>query len=393
MRRALAALLLLLPACSSGAAAPAGQAAPVEPSPSPSLAWRSSAAQAASFLRREPVRDETCRQVLRLSAGGEQVRLRLSNVLSPTPLTVTAATVGLRAQGAAAQPASLQPLTVGGASSFVVPSREQVTTDPVPLRVAAGADLLVSVAVGGTSRLTGHEFAARTGWCSGAGTGDLTAEQGAAPFVRGDRAAYVVEDAAVAVPAAAPSTVVVAGDSLTDAPMPPDVHPRWYEVLSARLPGVPVASAAIAGNRVLLEGGFGEPLVQRFERDVLQRDGVGTVVLLAGTNDLAADLGAEALQVELTRLVEAARARQLRVVLATIPPASDRTRSQRAARRAVNQWMRTLAPADLVVDADALLRDERDPERLEAAYDSGDGLHLSPAGHRVLGAAVADALR
>lgn len=381
MRKALLGLVLLLPACVSSAAE-----RPL------ALEWRSSAAQVMNFVRPAPVRDATCRQVLRLSASGDRLRLRLSNVLSPTPLVVSAVTAGRRGERAAAVPGSLRPVTVGGAASFVVPPGEQVTTDAVALPAERGYELLVSFAVSGTASLTGHRIGARTGWCSGDGTGDLTRDESGRPFRGGDRAGLVVEDAAVAASPAAPRTVVVAGDSLTDAPMAPDLRPRWPDVLADRLDAVPVASAAIAGNRVLIEGGFGEPLVERFERDVLQRDGVGTVVLLAGTNDLARDIGAPRLQQELARLAGAARAQQLRVVLATIPPADMRTSAQRADRRAVNDWIRTAAPADLVVDADAVLRDPRAPERLAGVYDSGDGLHLSPAGHRVLGEAFAAAL-
>ena len=377
MRRALLAAVLLLPGCG---ASPAG------------TQWRSSAAQPMDSLRAAPVQDATCRQVLRLSAGGERVRLLLSNALSPTPLRLAAATVGVRSQAAAAEPGSLRRITVGGAGSFVVPPGQQVTTDAVHLATEHGDELLVSFAVQGTARLTAHLIGARTGWCSAAGSGDLTGDQDARAFVLGERAALVVEDAAVAARGAAP-TVVAAGDSLTDAPLPPDHRPRWTDVLADRLDGAPVANAAIAGNRVLLPGGLGDPLVRRFDRDVLRRDGVGTVVLLAGTNDLARDVGAPRLQRELTRLCQAARERGLRVVLATIPPAGGRTARQQADRRAVNAWIRRQTPADLVVDADAVLRDPRVPERLAAVYDSGDGLHLSAAGHRVLGEAVADVLR
>lgn len=379
MRRLLLAVVLLLTGCTANAAAP-------------TLEWRSSAVQVMSFVRPEPVRDATCRQVLRLTAGGGQVRLRLSNVLSPTPLALAAVSVGLRAEGPAAAPGTLRPVTVGGKSAFVVPPGERVTTDPVELSTARGDGVLVSFAVRGTASLTAHRIGALRGWCAATGSGDLTREESGRAFPGGDRAGLVVEDASVTAPRASPRVVVVAGDSLTDAPMAPDLRPRWPDVLADRLQGVPVASAAVAGNRVLIQGGFGDPLVQRFERDVLQRDGIGTVVLLAGTNDLARDIGAPRLQQELSGLAAAARARGLRVVLATIPPADERTSAQQADRRAVNTWIRAEAPVDLVVDADAVLRDTRVPERLAAVYDSGDGLHLSPAGHRVLGEAFAEAL-
>lgn len=383
MKRSLLGLLLLLPACTSAFGADAD-----------GLVWRTSAAQAMDFVRPAPAVDETCRQVLRLSAGGDAVRLRLSNVLSPTPLSIAAVTAGLRSRGAAAVAGSLRTVTVDGEASFVVPPGEQVTTDPVELPTGPGDDLLVSFAVDGTASLTAHRIGGATGWCSGPGTGDRTREQGAQAFPRvGERVGLVVEDVAVAAPPHSPRSVVTIGDSLTDAPLPPDVHPRWPEVLATRLPGVPVANAAVAGNRVLLDGGFGQPLVERFSRDVLSRSGVGTVVLLAGTNDLAAGLGVPALTAELAGLVRAAGAEGHRVVLGTIPPSSDRTPEQRAARRAVNDWIRASSPADLVVDADALLRSPVDPEVLRPAFDHGDGLHLSAAGQRALGEAVAEVLR
>ncbi len=63
-------------------------------------AWRTAAAQAMSTTRKVPLEDETCRQVLRTTVTGRTVRLRLSNALTPAPLTLTAVTVGLRRSGA-----------------------------------------------------------------------------------------------------------------------------------------------------------------------------------------------------------------------------------------------------------------------------------------------------
>jgi lysophospholipase L1-like esterase len=59
-----------------------------------------------------------------------------------------------------------------------------------------------------------------------------------------------------------------------------------------------------------------------------------------------------------------------------------------AARRTVNQWIRTGGAFDAVVDLDAAVRDPSDPSRLDSRYDSGDHLHLNPAGYRALAGAV-----
>lgn len=383
MRRigAMLACGLLLPACSGALSVT------VEGT------WRSSAGQAMSDVHRTLVRDETCRQPLRLTVGGGALRLRLSNALSPTPLELAAVTVGLRSSGPAVRPDSLRPVTVGGDASFVVPAGEAVTTDPVGLTAAAGDDLLVSLAVDGEARLSEHRFGAATGWCTGPGTGDLTDVTSGDAFGNGSRSGLVVDDVAVAAEADGAGSVVAVGDSLTDdALLPADSHRRWTDVLAERLDARPVVNAAIAGNCIVCEAGYGPPLVERFARDALSRSGIGSVVILAGTNDIALRISAQQLIGELQELVAAAQAAGVEVLLVTIPPAAQREPAQLAARHAINDWIRDDSGADAVVDADRLLRDAAAPERLAAGYDYGDGLHLSVAGHRALAIEVAAAL-
>lgn len=377
MRRLLLALVLLLPGCTAEAR---------EPDP----LWRAAAAQPMDMLATADVRDATCRQVVRVTASGGRVRLRLSNALSPGPLRVAAVTAGLRSSGAAARDGSLRPVTVGGASAFTVPAGRELETDPVLLPVAAGTDVLVSFAVTGAARLTAHRFGAAGGWCTRAGSGDRTRAETGAGFDQPTRQGLLVEQVEVQGPAR--PGVVATGDSLTDAPLQPEAGPRWTQVLAERLPGTAVVNTAIAGNRVVLGNGYGAPLVERFDRDVLARRGAGTVVLLSGTNDLSMGISAPRLQREYQALIARARAKRLRVVLLTIPPARKRSSSAVAARRAVNRWIRTSGAADVVVDAAVVLGDPSGAERLAPAYDSGDGLHLSAAGQRALGEAVADAL-
>jgi lysophospholipase L1-like esterase len=58
------------------------------------------------------------------------------------------------------------------------------------------------------------------------------------------------------------------------------------------------------------------------------------------------------------------------------------------ARQDVNRWIRESGRFDAVLDFDAVVRDPSSPERLNAAYDSGDGLHPSAAGYRAMANAI-----
>lgn len=358
MRRLLLAVALLLPGCAAEAAEP------------PPAVWRAAVVQPMDMRTAELV-DVTCEQVLRVTASGARIRVRLSNVRSPKPLVLSAVTAGVRGRPS-------RPVTVGGKTAVVVPAGSEVDSDPVLLPVVAGDDVQVVFTVSGRAQLTAHRFAAVEGSCTSAGV-ETVFRQG-----------LVVEQ--VEVEGAAGPGIVATGDSLTDAPLPPGAGPRWTQVVAEQLPGRPVVNAAIAGNRVVLGRGYGAPLAQRFDHDVLARRGVGTVVLLAGTNDISMGISAARLQRELTALVVRARAAGLRVVLVTIPPATRRSAADAVVRKTVNAWIRTGGVADQVVDADALLRDPSGAERLGASYDVGDGLHLSPAGHRALGDLVARTL-
>jgi lysophospholipase L1-like esterase len=57
-------------------------------------------------------------------------------------------------------------------------------------------------------------------------------------------------------------------------------------------------------------------------------------------------------------------------------------------RLAVNAWVRTAGNFDEVVDLDAAVRDAEDARNLSPAYDSGDQLHLNPAGYQAMADAV-----
>jgi lysophospholipase L1-like esterase len=259
------------------------------------------------------------------------------------------------------------------------------------VRVPDRSELLVSFAVTGTALLSEHEQGAATSYCTPQHAGDRTGEPNGTSFGPAGRHALVVDEVAVSSPAS-DGTILAVGDSLTDPRLPPDRYARWTDVLTGLLPGRPVANAAIDGNRLLVPGGYGPTILARLDRDVLRRPGVGTLVVLAGTNDITGGASAEQITDALAEVARRAHRRRLRVVLLTLLPAHKRTPDREQVRQEVNAWIRTTKAADLVVDAEAVVRDPALPTRLLPSYDWGDGLHLSVAGHRALGAAVAQAL-
>src|SRR5260370_3967008 len=68
----------------------------------------------APFNVPEVLGDQTVRQIARVSVGGDQLRVVISNEFGTRPVTIGSASVALSAGGGAIDPATAQPGTLGG---------------------------------------------------------------------------------------------------------------------------------------------------------------------------------------------------------------------------------------------------------------------------------------
>jgi lysophospholipase L1-like esterase len=353
--------------------------------------------------------NHSVRQVLRVSRGGSAVRIRLSNHYGTTPLRLSGASIGQAGTGASVQPGSLRPLRFGGSAATVVPVGEEAVSDPAPMVVAPLERLTVTLYFARpTGPATYHTFATATAYRA---TGDHRFDPSAAAFGETSLAWYYLTGVDVAGgPAGRRDAVVAFGDSITDGPSSTlDADNRYPDELAERLvaAGRPlgVLNTGIASNRVLSDSPcFGERATARFQRDVLDRPQVHSVIVLEGINDIGASeanfgacflpnpqITADELIDGYRALIRAAHAHGIRAIGATLTPIKGSffdTERAEAVRDAVNHWIRTGGEYDAVVDFDRALADPADPDRLRAAYDSGDGLHPNDAGMHAMAAAI-----
>jgi lysophospholipase L1-like esterase len=91
------------------------------------------------------------------------------------------------------------------------------------------------------------------------------------------------------------------------------------------------------------------------------------------------------------QIIARAHARGIRVIGGTILPYKGSfywSPEGDAARQAVNRFIRTGGAFDGVADFDAAVRDPADPASIRAGLDSGDHLHGSDEGYRLMAEAV-----
>ncbi|MGH3713581.1 MAG: SGNH/GDSL hydrolase family protein [Micromonosporaceae bacterium] len=352
--------------------------------------------------------NHSIRQVVRVSAGGSQLRIRLSNVYGERPLQLTGATIGAAGEGAAVIPSTIQRLTFSGRAHGVAPAGEMLVSDPVSLTTAPLQRLSVTLYVAQpTGPATFHEAASATAYRA---VGDHRSNTDGTPYLETSHSWYYLNGVEVSGRQAPRDTVVAFGDSITDGvSSTPDADNRYPDELAERLVAADrpmgVVNAGISGNRVLNDSPcFGEKATARFNRDVLARPGVRSVIVLEGINDIQAHMApfltcfaphdevtAAQLIAGHRALIRAAHARGVRIIGATITPYQGSwfyTDQGEAVRDTVNHWIRTSGEYDAVVDLDRVLADPENPDQLRPAYDAGDKLHPNDAGLHAMAEAV-----
>ncbi|MFI7702652.1 SGNH/GDSL hydrolase family protein [Nonomuraea sp. NPDC049480] len=346
---------------------------------------------------------------MRVSAGGQRLRLRFSNAFGGAPLPVTRVTVAFPAGGkagvSAIQPGTARPVTFYGRPSTVVPVGAQTVSDPLDLPLAPGSVLTVTayLADGQASEaITSHPGSRTTSYLATGNQADSQDLAGATPV---DHWYFLSALEVWSKPATA--ALVLLGDSLTDGRgSTTNLNNRWPDQLSDRLragrrtAGVAVANQAAGGNRVLNDG-LGPNALARLDRDVLARSGARWLIVFEGVNDIGTAAATQDAQKKIAddliaaydQIIVRAHAKDLAVYGATLTPFGgnsydDPQGYREGARQTVNEWIRTSGRFDAVIDFDRAVRDPAGPRRLSAAYDVGDGLHLSPAGYKALADAV-----
>ena len=362
-------------------------------------------------LSADDLRDATLRQIVHLSIGGSEIRLRLSNRFGTTPLHLTtvhiARSLSPDPDSGRTVPGTDQPLTFSGFRDVTIPPHADYISDPVSFTLNALSDLAITLHIDGSpDEQTGHPGSRATSYLT---HGDLVSAR-ELPGAKTCEHWYFIAGIDVAAPPQA-SAVVILGDSITDGHgVTTNGNDRWTDILARRLQSQPttrnvaVLNQGIGGNQLLTDG-LGPSALARFDHDVIAQPAVRYLIILEGINDigmLARKGGVPRPEHDglVHRIIGAyqqmlprAHTHNIKVLGATIMPFVGSSYyhpdpASEADRQAINEWIRTPGHFDTVIDFDQITRDPAHPERLFPAFDSGDHLHPSPAGYAAMAEGV-----
>ncbi len=339
--------------------------------------------------------NNTLRQIVRVSIGGDTLRLRFSNEFSTKPVTMNSVHIAISNGGGTIDTATDKALFFSGSPNVTMEAGKAVTSDPFQFGLPPRADIAITIYFGATSPdVTGHPGSRTTSYLI---TGNAVTRADCAGAVTTDHW-YVINTIDVKAPDSA-AAVVILGNSITDGRgsgtnkqnrWPDELARRFQENPATRL--VAVLNQGIGGNCVL-SGGLGPTALSRFERDVLNQSGVRWLIIFEGINDIgngALGIGNQLIDAYKQMIVNA-HSRGIFVYGATLLPMKGSfyySTAREAERQIVNDWIRNSGFFDGVIDLDRALRNPADTLSLLPEADSGDHLHPNEIGHRLIAEAV-----
>jgi lysophospholipase L1-like esterase len=362
-------------------------------------------------------KNQTLREIIHTSVGGQAVRIRLANTFGTQAVTFESVYVGLQNSGASLVPGSNHAVTFGGSKSITIREGAESLSDTISLSVGSEQNLSLSLFTSGsTGPATVHPVALQTNYISDAG--NFASTEAASPFAQTSQSWYFLQSLEVLASPNVNGAIVALGDSITDGVSSrPDKYERWTDVLARRLlsnssqSAMSVLNAGISGNRVLTNSPcWGVNALARLDRDVFSQTALRAVILFEGTNDIGqpdtptaplapqvvpclsrTQISADELIAGFKQIIAQAHARRLKIFGATILPYQGFggwTQQGEAKRLAVNSWIKTSGSFDGVIDFASAIADPANSRRMNPKYDSGDHLHPGPTGHEAMGNAV-----
>ncbi|MFF3411488.1 hypothetical protein ACFYW8_35960 [Streptomyces sp. NPDC002742] len=363
--------------------------------------------------------NQTIRTVTQTSAGGDNVRLRLSNALGTDPLTLDHVTVARYSSGATTAAAPVD-VSFGGSKSIVIPEGGELYSDPIPMAMSPGASLTTSMhLVNKVSYLVMHPWTATDtlSYISPVGSGDHTADTlgtafTATGFVSG-RFSDILTEVDVTTSDHRP-TVSVLGDNMINTRTAGNTagweNERVNQWLSYRLrintdniPVYGVVASGIENNYLGTDqgaGAGGRAAVTRLDRDVLSIPNIRTVVVTQGLEDIVAGHDDVDIDNALGLLRDQLKGWGIKVVFTTLTPCDGYTTCTAAVdqnRIDTNTWITDqfdlTSPTVSYMDAESLVSvpdptSAADPQALKlgndaapADFDSGDHVNLTPDGY------------
>ena len=351
--------------------------------------------------------NRSVRQVVKVSIGGDVIRLKLSNIYSMQPVEIRSIYIAHAKDSFSIDAKSAQYFKFGNSYKTIIPAGKQIVSDALKFKLRNLERVAITINYTSAPEVPTVHMGSRT--TSYIMKGVTNAHSNFEKAFR-ENHWYNISGIDVYTMSNNMSAIAIMGNSITDGKCSTDnAQNRWPDVMSEmlqlkhKITNQGVLNLGIGNNRVTVPGGFGALAKERFDRDILMQSSVKKVIIFEGINDIGAaksgnsETVARQIIESIQGMVRKAKARKMKVYLGTITPfkgAGYYSHFHEAARLYVNDWIRSQAKnVDGILDFAKLLQDPNDDRRMKREYASNDWLHPNPAGYKAMGIYAADIIK
>lgn len=342
----------------------------------------------------------TLRQIIKVSLGGKQIRLRFSNLFSDQPAVLKSVSVANVTEAPAVDLKTQKILSFKGIPQVTLGADEVIYSDAFDFELQPGQLLAITIHYGEiSSNVSGHPGSRTTSYIL---QGDHINNESFTGAVKTDHW-YSIMGVDIS-SAKNESNVVCLGNSIIDGRgSGTNKQNRWTDILASRLNAnkntahIGVLNLGIGGNCVV-RGGLGPTALNRFDRDVLSQSGTKWLIILEGINDIGGIRKAEDASAAAKEIIEGykvmidkAHAKGIKVFGGTILPFEKSFYDapyKQDARDIVNEWIRTKGNFDAVIDFDKAMASGVGSKTILPDMHDNDFLHPNEKGYQRMGETV-----
>ena len=331
------------------------------------------------------------REIVHISASGENIRIKFSNKYGTSNLEILSANIAdsIKQGSGEIDLKTLTKLSFQGKEDIIIPPGEEIYSDTFSYQLKALSEVAISIYFGVMpNEITGHSHSQTFSFLEEGNK--INNKQ----FSQDFKVTHWYVLSAIEVSSFPRKNAVICfGDSITDGHgSTNDIQGRWTDYLAEKLnkdkdtSEISVVNEGIRGNQLTRHG------IKRYDEDVLNIKGATYIIVLFGVNDInSLNATVDILCNAYKQLIRKAHRNNMFIFGGTILPYGKNipwTIEREKIRQEVNNWIRNTKVEDGgfddFFDFDKIIRDPNDKKFILNEYDSGDGIHPNSDGYKVM---------
>ena len=331
--------------------------------------------------------NNSLRQIIKISIGGEKFRIKLSNRYGNDSLEIKSLSIAKSKGNGQIELSTIKNITFNNNEFISISKGDEIYSDIFDFELSSSSEIAISLFLGKVpSNLTGHIFSITNSYIE---KGNKINEENFRSDNKIEHWIFITNIEVVSTKKL--NGIVCFGDSITDGRFSSvDKQERWPDFLFKKLQNenidIAINNQGLSGSFLTTNG------LERFERDVINQNGVKYIIVFYGINDITKlNKNENDIIKAFKTMIEKAHKANLLIYGATLTPFKGYrlyTEERNNIRIKVNDWIRNSKQKkegfDEIIDFDLIIRDRDDINKVKNDYNSGDGVHFNSLGYEAM---------